>query len=60
MDSYILMAWPFQLKFEIYVFGVMILQMKKKTKFWKIGPCIFKRSFTNTLDTSGTLPDNSA
>ena len=28
---YILMAWPFQLKFEIYIFGVMILQMKQKT-----------------------------
>ena len=30
------MAWPFQLKFEIYIFGVMILQMKQKTKLWKI------------------------
>ena len=36
------MAWPFQLKFEIYIFGVMVLQMKQKTQFWKIGPCIFK------------------
>ena len=36
------MAWQFQLKFQIYIFGVMILQMKQKTEFWKIGPCIFK------------------
>ena len=26
--SYIEMAWPFQLKVEIYIFGVMILHMK--------------------------------
>ena len=34
--SYIQTAWPFQLKFAIYIFGVVILQMKQKTKFWKI------------------------
>ena len=28
-------AWPFQLKFEIYIFGVMILQMKQKIKLKK-------------------------
>ena len=32
------MAWWLQLKFWIYIFGVMILQMEQKTKFWKIGP----------------------
>ena len=37
------MAWPFQPKFQIYIFGVMILQMKQKIKFWKIGPRTFKR-----------------
>ena len=31
ITSYIQTAWPFQLKFEIYIFGVMILQMKQKT-----------------------------
>ena len=36
------MAWPFQLKLEIYLFAVMILQMKQKNKFWKIGMCTFK------------------
>ena len=30
------------LRFEIYPFGVMLLKMKQKTKFWKIGPCTFK------------------
>ena len=24
-----------------YIFGVMVLQMKQKTEFWKIGPCTF-------------------
>ena len=33
---YIQMAWPFQQKFHIYIFRVMILQMQQKTKFWKI------------------------
>ena len=32
------MQLPFLVKFEIYIFGVMILQMKQKTKFWKIAP----------------------
>ena len=36
------MAWLFQLKFEIYIFAVMIRQMKRRTKFLKIGPCTFK------------------
>ena len=40
--SHIQTAWPFQLKFEINIFGVMILQMKQKTKFWQVGPCTFK------------------
>ena len=26
--SYIETAWPIQMKFEIYIFGVIILQMK--------------------------------
>ena len=38
---YIQTAWPFQLKYWIYIFGVMILQMEKKIQFRKIGPCIF-------------------
>ena len=40
--TYIQKTWPFQLQFEIDIFGVMILQMKQKTKFWKIGPRTFK------------------
>ena len=39
--SYIQTAWSFQLKIWVYFFGVMILQMKQKTKFCKIGPCTF-------------------
>ena len=35
---YIQTAWPFQLKFEIYIFESMILQIEWKSKFWKIGP----------------------
>ena len=35
-------VWQILLKFQIYIFGVMILQMKYKTKFWKIWPCNFK------------------
>ena len=37
------MAWPFQQQFQIYIFGEMILQMKQKTKFWKIEPCNFNK-----------------
>ena len=33
--SYIQTSWPFQLKFQIDIFGEMIFQMKQKTKFWK-------------------------
>ena len=29
------MAWPIEVKFWIYNFGVMILQMKEKTNFEK-------------------------
>ena len=36
--SYIQTAWPILLKFCICNFEVMILQMKRKTKFWNIGP----------------------
>ena len=39
--SYVQTAWRFQLIFLIYIFGAMILQIKQKTKFWKIGPCAF-------------------
>ena len=39
---YIQTDWPFQLKFEIYIFGVVILQIKQKSKFWQIGSCTFK------------------
>ena len=39
IPSYIQMAWPFQLKFEIYILVVMIFQMKERAKFWKIGLC---------------------
>ena len=39
--SYIQMVWPFQLKFEIHIFGVIILQMTERTKFSKIESCIF-------------------
>ena len=46
MALYMQTAQPFQLKFEIYFFGVMILQMKQKTKFWKIGLCTFKLTYT--------------
>ena len=30
-------AWPFQPKFQMNIFGVTILQVKQKTKVWKIG-----------------------
>ena len=30
------MARLFQMKFEVYIFGVTIFQMEQKTKFWKI------------------------
>ena len=33
---YVQTAWPFQMKFETYIFGVMILQMKEKTNFEKL------------------------
>ena len=33
------MAWPFQLKFQIYIFGVMIFQMKQSTKLKKKKDC---------------------
>ena len=35
------MAW-LSTEILIYIIGVMILQMKLKTKFGKIGPCTFK------------------
>ena len=35
MASYIQTAWRIWLKSKIYISGVMILQMKQKTKFWK-------------------------
>ena len=45
------MTWPFQPVFWIYIFGVVIRQMKQNTKFWKIGPCtcIFKGFGMGTL-----------
>ena len=36
------MAWLFQLKFQIYIFAVMILQMKQKGKFWKLKTLYFQ------------------
>ena len=42
--------WNF--KFTSLIFEVMILQMKQKTKFWKIGPWIFKENCTPKLTLS--------
>ena len=48
--SYFQTARPFQLKFWVCNFRVMILQVKQKSKVRKMGPCTFKiAKFEGTL-----------
>ena len=39
----------FKWNFKSHIFGVMILEMEQKTKFWKIGPCILNISMCHNL-----------